>query len=144
MSKASSHFCVAKALTTELWSRRGVKGTGKSKTGPARTRPRQGQSVPDVGGHPHTPLHSVQQKNATCHKCSKRGGGGGYFQAECRSVGINQIQQDIPGEVFLGAVSDSDTAMSCNPWTVTLRVDGISRLTLAWGSRYYHPRFTSD
>ena len=70
---------------------------------------------------PHDRQH-CPARDATCHKCAKRG----HFKAMCRSPRkVGEVHQDSSSEidhddVFLGAVG---TAAE-NPWSVTLQLNG--------------------
>ncbi len=67
-----------------------------------------------------SPTHNREQcpaREATCHKCGKRG----HFQTACRSSANVRTVESTNQEAFMGAVQDSEHT---NPWMVTLTVNG--------------------
>ena len=92
----------------------------KAKTGQPFKQTSSRQVCTRCGRSPQHDRQHCPAKDATCHKCSKKG----HYKAMCRSaVNVGEVRQESSiqpdySEAFLGTVeTDRD-----NPWVVTLQV----------------------
>ena len=72
------------------------------------------------GKAPHGKQH-CPAREATCHKCSKKG----HYQTMCKTSNLAQVETQSDEEQFLGTLEQFPASVTDNPWEVTLTVNGV-------------------
>ena len=95
-------------------------------------KPGKTKSCTRCGRIPSHPKHQCPAREATCHKCTKKG----HFQAFCRSKNtVGEVFSDSDSDIdkgFLGVIEDDsshiDTVQEVhrNPWHVSLHINGAT------------------
>ena len=111
------------AITRPQPGHRGSQNSGATTC----TQPGSNTACSRCGKYPAHDRQHCPAKDATCHKCNKRG----HFQTVCKSAAkVGGVQAhsepgDSSHDAFLGMLGEQ-SAQESNPWAVTLKLQGKS------------------